>query len=54
MNAWAVGGVVFVVVFFGLGVALVFLLFRSGTARAATSSGIPVDVGGVTVHVGGA
>lgn len=51
MNLYAAGAVVFVVVFVGLGVALVFLVFSGRTGRAA-ASGIPVDVGGVTVHVG--
>lgn len=52
MNGYIIGGVIFVVVFVGLGVALVFLLF-TGRTRSATADGIPVDVGGVTVHVGG-
>lgn len=52
MSGYAWGAVVFVLVFLGLGVALVFLLFSGGGGRVARSDGIPVDVGGVTVHVG--
>jgi uncharacterized membrane protein len=53
VSGYAWGAVLFVVVFFGLGAALVFLLF--GTRQRATSgaTGVPVTVGGVTVHVGG-
>lgn len=52
MSGYAWGAALFVVVFLGLGVALVFLLF--GTRASTTAAtGVPVTVGGVTVHVGG-